>query len=223
MSVADSQQWRSRVLRTADNLSFLPWLRDRGSLTARIQARGRFAVELLRQDLGRPTGDEAVALGLERGAHAWIREVALSCDDRIVVFAHTVLPCRPRGPLTRWLARLGNRSLGALLFADAGFVRGPMNVKRIDRRDELFAPALAAMHLDGQDAPDTLWARRSHFGFGAQSVLVTEVFSPTLLEFDAAGPVSAASTVRSAAADPCRSEPPHNAIAGKENQCASRF
>jgi hypothetical protein len=98
-----------------------------------------------------------------------------------------------------------------------------MNVKRIDRRDALFAPALAALHLDDQDAPDTLWARRSHFGFGAQSVLVTEVFSPTLLQFDASGPASTASTVRSAAADPCRNQPPDNAIAGKENQCASRF
>jgi hypothetical protein len=98
-----------------------------------------------------------------------------------------------------------------------------MNFKRLDRRDALFAPALAALRLDDQDAPDTLWARRSHFDFGAQSVLVTEIFSPTLLQFDASDPASTARTVRSAAADPCRSEPPHNAIAGKEDQCASRF
>jgi len=98
----------------------------------------------------------------------------------MVVFAHTVLPCRPRGPLTRWLARLGERSLGALLFAHVGFSRGPMKFRRLDRRHALFVPAVQALHFpDG--APQTLWARRSQFGFGGQSVLVTEVFSPALL------------------------------------------
>lgn len=186
MSHADRLSWRHNLLRTAENVSFLHWLSDRGSLTARIEARGRFAVRVLRQCLHRTTPDEAWALGLVCGARAWVREVALSCDDRIVVFAHTVLPYRPRGPLTRWLARLGSRSLGALLFSHAGFTRGPMAFKRIDRRDALFSSAIDGLQL-GERAPGTLWARRSTFGFGGQSVLVTEVFSPTLLQLDRTG------------------------------------
>lgn len=83
--------------------------------------------------------------------------------------------------LTLWLARLGNRSLGALLFAHAGFIRGAMNFNRIDRQHALFAPAVHALQLADR-APRSLWARRSHFGFGAQCVLVTEVFSPRLLQ-----------------------------------------
>lgn len=173
--------WRSRLLRSAENFPFRHWLRDRGSLTTRIEERGRFAVRVLRQGRARPTTDEAELLGLASGTHAWVREVALSCDDQIVVFAHTVLPCRPRGPLTLWLARLGNRSLGALLFAHAGFIRGAMNFNRIDRQHALFAPAVHALQLADR-APRSLWARRSHFGFGAQCVLVTEVFSPRLLQ-----------------------------------------
>lgn len=141
-------------------------------------------MRVLRQGLGIPTADEALALGLSPGVRAWIREVALLCDGRIVVFAHTVLPCQPGGPLTVWLARLGSRSLGALLFSHAGFTRGPMNFTRLDCRHGLFLPALAALQL-GDRAPDTLWARRSHFSFGVQSVLVTEVFSPQVLQLDA--------------------------------------
>lgn len=191
MSVATDEGWHSRLLRSADNASFLPWLHDRGSLTARLEDRGHFAVRVLRQGLGQPTADEAVALGLERNAPAWVREVALSCDERIVIFAHTVLPCRPRGPLALWLARLGNRSLGALLFAHAGFKRGTMTFKRLDRRHALFLPALTALQI-GDRLPGTLWARRSPFGFGGQSVLVTEVFSPLLLQFDpSAQPITA--------------------------------
>lgn len=168
--------WHGRLLHSADNRPYLPWLRDRGSLTARIQARGRFAVRLLRQEKALPTRDEVALLGIDAGERAWVREVALLCDGAVVVFAHTVLPCRPRGPLTRWLARMGSRSLGSLLFSHAGFSRGEIDCRRLDARHPLFAPALRA--IGGQ--PRSLWARRSLFRFGRQSVLVTEVYSAAL-------------------------------------------
>ncbi|MFT3850686.1 MAG: chorismate lyase [Propionivibrio sp.] len=191
MTLKQRLAWRKKPVRNAASLPFVNWLCDRDSLTARLQARGVFAVRVLRQGLGVPTLDEAVALGIPRKRIAWIREVALYCDGEPVVFAHTVLPYRPRGPMTQWLARLGNRSLGALLFSHAGFVRGPLSSRRIDRRDALFAPAIAAMKLapgnhatatNAETAPIVLWARRSGFSFGRQAVLVTEVFSPALAE-----------------------------------------
>ena len=185
-SKASQGAWRSRLLRTPANVAFIPWLRDRASLTARIQARGGFAVRVLRQGLGLPTTDEARRLGIGPSVLAWIREVALLCDEQVVVFAHTVLPRRPRGPLQVWLARLGNRSLGALLFAHPGFKRGKINFRRLDNRHALFAPALHALQRDGT-APDSLWARRSHFRFGAQSVLVTEVFAARILKLSETG------------------------------------
>ena len=126
-----------------------------------------------------PTLDEARVLGIKRGRLAWVREVALYGDGAPVVFAHTVLACRPRGPLTRWLSRLGNRSLGALLFAHPGFIRGALYGRRLDEHHELFQPAIDAMQL-ADDPPKALWARRSCFRFGEQSILVTEVFSPVL-------------------------------------------
>lgn len=179
MAIARRPDWRCSLPRTPDNVPLLGWLRNRGSLTARLQARGRFAVHVLRQQLARPTADEARVLGLDSGALAWVREVALTCDARFVVFAHTVLPRRPRGPLSVWLARLGNRSLGALLFSHAGFTRGPMTFQRLDHRHALYAPACAALQLAEADSP-VLWARRSLFGFAGQTVLVSEIFSPRL-------------------------------------------
>jgi chorismate--pyruvate lyase len=168
--------WRATLTQGADNRLYLPWLRDSGSLTARIQAKGRFAVRLLRQGRALPTRDEASMLGVQARTLAWVREVALHCDGEVVAFAHTVLPCRPRGPLTRWLARLGSRSLGSLLFSHPGFVRGQFSFRRLDARHPLFEPALKV--IGGQ--PETLWARRSLFRFGQQSVLVTEVYSAAL-------------------------------------------
>jgi chorismate--pyruvate lyase len=169
--------WRRKLPRRTANRRLLPWLKNRDSLTAQIQSMGQFSVHLLRQELGRPTQDETGSLANPHRQRAWIREVSLHCDDQPVIFAHTLLTCRPRGPLTGWLARLGTRSLGALLFAHPGFRRGPLECRRIDYRHALFEPAIKAMQLTAA-APDSLWARRSHFRFGRQKVLVTEIFSP---------------------------------------------
>ncbi len=174
--------WSKRTLRTTGNTDFRTWLTDSGSLTGRLQALGSFSVSLRNQRLAKPTDDEAVELGLERTRLAWIREVALFLDGRPVVFAHTVLPRRPRGPLLQWLARLGNRSLGALLFAHPGFLRGPLAARRLGRRHALFPPAVEALQL-ADAPPPVLWARRSRFSFGKQNILVTEVFSPAVLKF----------------------------------------
>ncbi len=172
--------WNDRLLHRAGNDGWRDWLRHRGSLTARLQRLGPFAVGVLRQELAQATRDEALLLGLHPRQHVWVREVALSCAGRRVVFAHTVLPYRPRGRLTGWLARLGNRSLGAMLFAHAGFRRGTMHFKRLDARHALFLPALQALAAEA-DSAKHLWARRSEFFFGAQTVLVTEIFAPPLL------------------------------------------
>lgn len=174
--------WRERPLHDKDSFPFKPWLGDRGSLTERLQAAGPFSVVVLKQQTAAPTLDEARELSLKRKQIALIREVALFCNGRPVVFAHTVLPRQPRGPLTRWLTRLGNRPLGALLFALPRFSRGRLDARRLDARHPLFHPSVEALQLAGKP-PKTLWARRSSFSFGRQSVLVTEVFSPAISKF----------------------------------------
>jgi len=140
---------------------------------------GNFSVQLLRQGLAVPTADEASAMGLRRGRLVWVREVTLFCDRQPLVFAHSVLPQRPRGPMTGWLKRMGERSLGALLFSHHGFQRSPIEFRRLDRRHRLFQPAVAAL-ASPTNTPMTLWSRRSRFTFGKQNILVTEIFSPEL-------------------------------------------
>ena len=181
MSERTAVHWRPRPLRRLDNNGLRDWLTDPGSLTARLQLHGVFTLRLLRQGLARPNPDEAALLGQSAGRLARIREVALYCDNRVLVFAHTVLSRAPRGPLCRWLDRLGERSLGALLFAHPGFARGPLHCRRLDARHPLYARAMAALGLDA--TPPTappLWARRSCFTYDAQRVLVTEVFHPAI-------------------------------------------
>lgn len=79
------------------------------------------------------------------------------------------------GRLTRWMSRLGSRSLGSLLFAYPGFRRGAIEFLRLDCRHPLYqrAAALSAVGCE-------LWARRSLHRLGTQQVLVTEVFLPDI-------------------------------------------
>ena len=171
--------WRRRLLRGAPLPALRSWLLETGSLTARCQRMATtFRVRLLSYRLGKPLPDEAAWLG---PAHlpAHVREVLLECDGVPVIFAHTMLSTAGHGRLSRWLARLGNRSLGSVLFTHPGFQRGPLEFIRVDRRHPLFARAVSAAALN--DPPAVLWARRSVHALDGQAVLVTEVFLPAIL------------------------------------------
>lgn len=148
------------------------WLTVPDSLTARLQQLGQgFRVRV-------------VANGREPSLHldmyaprlpVRVREVVLCVGDLPVVFAHTELSTAPRGVMHRWLARLGSRSLGSLLFALPNFRRQPLQYRRLDARDELYRRASEYLSLN-----DHAWARRSAHHLGEQCLLVTEVFAPAL-------------------------------------------
>ena len=173
-------RWRNRLPLHGTDASLRDWLRETGSLTARLQRSGRFRLTLLSQRLHRANPDEEESLALPSHARCWVREVLLHCNDRPVIFAHTVLPAEPRGVLSRWLAGLGGRSLGSLLFAHPGFVRGAIEYCRLDTRHPLYRRVAAVAPVGA-----VLWARRSRHRLGAQEVLVTEVFLPAIADIEA--------------------------------------
>lgn len=158
--------WRTTLAVGAPPLPWRDWLCEPGSLTARLQRHCRvFRVHVLATGWGRSRAEADVARLCR------VREVMLECDGRPVIFAHTTLSTARRGRLNRWLARLGSRSLGSLLFTHPGFRRGPVEFCRLQAHHPL-ARRLAALGVDAAG----LWARRSRHALGEQSVLVTEVF-----------------------------------------------
>lgn len=175
--MARHSRWRTALTADPALASARSWLREPGSLTARLLRLGRFRVAVLRQFLSHAHGDEYAALGLRPGARCWVREVVLYCNETPVIYAHTVLPAQPRGVLTRWFARLGSRSLGSLLFAHPGFVRAPLSFTRIDARHPFHAAAAALLDAP---PPASFPARRCLHRYGRQAVLVSEVFLPEI-------------------------------------------
>jgi chorismate--pyruvate lyase len=154
--------------------ALLDWLFDASSLTARLQRRcpGQFRVELISQKILKPRLDETAVLGLRFGDSALIRQVRLYCAGQAVVYARTVIPLTTLEGKARCYANLGNRPLGAMLFADRTMRRGPVMVSQLDETDELF-------RLWG-NAGVSVWGRRSVFKVSGRPLLVSEYFLPAL-------------------------------------------
>ena len=167
--------WLKQPIRSE---KYQPWLVDTGSLTARLQKRyAHFAVKPVAVKYAKPIQDEAALLNLPAYKTALIREVLLMDNNRAVVFAHSVLP---RGSLRgAWngLGRLGNKPLGATLFANPKVKRTPLTYKKLPRHHPI--SMRLAEHM--QIAPSALWARRSIFSLNCAKIMVTEVFLPSLL------------------------------------------
>ena len=154
------------------------WLLDRGSLTRRVQERcSRFQLEVLAQRTATIDRDELAIIGVHHGVRCVVREVSLNCGEQPVVFAHSVVQLRARRGAWHMLASLGNRPLGAALFADPRVERFPLRFRRLNSRHELYDKALKLV----ERPPSGLWARRSLFELRGSRLLVTEVFLPAIL------------------------------------------
>ena len=147
------------------------WLFDQGSLTRRLTALadGAFSVVPLHEGWQPLRSDECAVLGIADGSQGWVREVFLLGHDQPWVFARSVASRAALDAAELDLQRLGSRSLGELLFSDQAFTRGPLQVCRYP-----------LAWLPEGTRQDNLWARRSTFDRAGLSVLVAEVFLPTL-------------------------------------------
>ncbi|MGC2165548.1 MAG: chorismate lyase [Gallionella sp.] len=167
--------WRTPILRCG--WEYTPWLRDHGSLTRRIQERcTNFAVRNVQSGLASIALDESALLGLSSRERAYTREVLLLADNKPVVFAHSALAPHLMSGAWSALRTLGNKPLGALLFAHPQVERGPLRYKSL--RDTHPLHQRASELLDS--LPRRLWARRSLFYLRGSPLLVTEVFLPQI-------------------------------------------
>jgi chorismate--pyruvate lyase len=160
------------------------WLTGSASLTAKLRARSAaFRVQRLHQRSARCLSDEAAAIGLGRAGRVWEREVLLRCDERPVVFAHTVVPMSASAADWPLFSALGERSLGSTLFGDPCVVRGALQYARLRPDHPLLQRARAAAAV--VEADGALFARRCLYRRKGGLLLVTEVFLPHIAAMNA--------------------------------------
>ena len=177
-------QWQPHVLALNTPPALRPWLMADGSLTARLKAHSQtFRVQCLHQRVARCLSDEASAIGLHRPGRVWEREVLLRCDNTPVVFAHTVVPMSATAADWPLFSALGERSLGTTLFGDPRVRRGVLEFARLREEHPLAQRAAAALGLEQRPPRERiLYARRCLYRRRQGTLLVTEVFLPSVLD-----------------------------------------
>jgi len=184
VKIRDSIQHRNNWLKKPiTSHQYSHWLIDNGSLTYRLQQHyTNFSVKSVNLKYAKPLLDEAILLKHSPYQLALIREVLLTGNNQPVVFAHSVLPHTSLRGAWNKLGRLGNKPLGAALFANPKVKRTSLEFKKLSRYNPLFKRATE--HL--MRKPSYLWARRSIFslntvGTNCANILVTEIFLPQIL------------------------------------------
>jgi chorismate--pyruvate lyase len=164
--------WLSqRQITPLPDAATLDWLFDEGSLTRRLTrlSNDGFSVTPLVEGWQILRADECAALDLAEGSEGWVREVYLRGHGEAWVFARSVAARSALQGDGLHMDELGSRSLGELLFCDHAFQRRAIEVCHYPQ---------AWLPLECRAAD--LWGRRSRFDRGALSVLVAEIFLPTL-------------------------------------------
>lgn len=147
------------------------WLFHEDSLTRRLTRVSQecFSVMPLFEGWQPLRADECAALNIATGSEGWVREVYLLGHDQKWVFARSVAARAALEHDGLHMDQLGTRSLGELLFSDRAFARGPLQICQYP-----------AQWLPVAHKQTGLWGRRSCFSRGSLSILVAEVFLPTV-------------------------------------------
>jgi chorismate--pyruvate lyase len=88
-----------------------------------------------------------------------------------------VIPAQSLRGGARRLSLLGDKPLGAVLFADPATRRDWIEIARLLPVHPIFQAA--ARDVEGE-RPQVLWGRRTLFRFAGQPLLVNEIFLPTV-------------------------------------------
>ncbi|HWT72978.1 MAG TPA: chorismate lyase [Oxalicibacterium sp.] len=170
--------WFSHVNGVHASRRMQDWLTDSMSLTLKLTSRCRnFRVQRLVQQRALPLHDEYAQVALSRRVMVQQREVFLRCDDRPMVYAHTIVPLSATASDWPFFGTLGERSLGTTLFGDPQVRRGRLEYARLSTRHPLVRRAAAAL---GEELRGPLFARRCLYRRHAGLLLVTEVFLPAI-------------------------------------------
>jgi chorismate--pyruvate lyase len=155
-----------------------PWLSDPGSFMQRLKNHGitNAQIQILAEGWNAPFEEERRMLNLPISDEAWVREVSIQSDNRIWMYARTVIPQATLTGKERILQHLKTRSLGSILFSYPDMKRGEFDYFYIDQQSSWYDKIATYLTMPNE----ILSARRSMFTLGDKSLLLTEVFFPEI-------------------------------------------
>jgi chorismate lyase len=172
-------RWHPHVNAAAPSLALREWMSLHTSLTAKLrESSAKFSIHPLHQGSGMCLADEHLVIGLARKLRVREREVLLCCNDKPVVFAHTVVPFSSSFFDWPMFDSLGANSLGTSLFNDPLVTRGALQFSRLPLSHQLTRRIRSA--IPSERIESRLHARRCLFRRKRGLMLVTEIFLPSL-------------------------------------------
>lgn len=168
-----SSHWDSEIPAELNSKKLASWLFDRSSLTQKLEnSSQKFHVNIRQQLTINPLHNQNYYFNNE--SKLLIREVFLYCDDIAVVFAQSEIPFSTLTEQTTDLAKIGDQSLGKLLFQHAHMTRDEIEVTKLCHHSISQQLAIPFNQTD----ESSLWARRSLFHLNNKPLLVSELFLP---------------------------------------------
>lgn len=149
------------------------WLYDHNSLTKKLESQcNSFYVEVKQQVSVEPS--EQLSSFFNNEEKILVREVFLYCNNKPVVFAQTEIPFSTLTEQQAQLVKIGDQSLGKILFQDPTMLRGQIEATEFEH-----GSAFHQLADDLKQSVDhSLWARRSLFYLSNKPLLVSELFLP---------------------------------------------
>lgn len=165
-------------------LKLIPWLTEKGSLTQFAQGFSTSVRPIvLKNEHDEVWQTEITQLSnIDANKTSWIREIHMLGEaSECWWFARTVIPHKTIENQGHVLSVLGEQPLGLFLFQQPDLVRSTFEYAVLQPNDLEFQYAI--QHQNLAELPERLFTRRSTFYFHNDSLLVTEIFLPPLLEF----------------------------------------
>lgn len=184
MSASQQSPWQTYVPRIEHHHRH--WLTDAGSLTLKLKRHSHdFRVIRTHQAPSALHLSEQAPLQLRLAERVMSRNVILCCDNRPVVFGHTVTALDTLKRHWPFFNGLGQKALGLALFFNPLIQRQAFEFTRLSPHDMLYKLAQDALVQHGFNAqlPAHLWARRcvfTHLRQPDSRMMVTEVMLPTV-------------------------------------------
>jgi chorismate--pyruvate lyase len=161
------------------------WLGDTGSLTQKIEcAIGQKLEVVVSRDCRQNLNSDESRYFHDKIQRCRVREVLLCAHGVPLVMAYSIIPSSSSSGSNRQVLRLGQKPLGAVLFAKSRIhsKRKPLReIARLDKQSVLWKKCFQQY----PDLPSICWARRTLYQLQGRPLLVTEVFLPALLNYSA--------------------------------------
>ncbi len=154
----------------------LNWLLDNGSLTSKLVelSDNQFSLELLDQTQRAPLDIEVSMFDVKTIGNIIDRKVVLMGNTAPWVYAQSIIPLSTAVGDLAILKNLNKRSLGEFIFKNKAIKRRSLQIAYLSAREYGIPPRLC-----GGD--EMLWGRRSLFTLNTNSLLVSEIFLPSLI------------------------------------------